>query len=76
MRRPTAKTGSDRNSRTRACDAIARAGATITHHHGVGRDHLPWMERELGGAAGVQALRALKRELDPRGIMNPGKLLP
>jgi alkyldihydroxyacetonephosphate synthase len=28
------------------------------------------------GATGVSALRALKRELDPAGIMNPGKLLP
>jgi alkyldihydroxyacetonephosphate synthase len=58
-----------------ASDAIARHGGTITHHHGVGRDHLPWMERELG-RQGVEALRALKRQLDPAGIMNPGKLLP
>jgi alkyldihydroxyacetonephosphate synthase len=59
-----------------AGDAIARHGGTITHHHGVGRDHLPWMEHELGGAQGVRALRALKQQLDPAGIMNPGKLLP
>ncbi len=58
-----------------AGDAIVRHGGTITHHHGVGRDHLPWMEHELG-AQGVQALRALKQQLDPAGIMNPGKLLP
>ncbi len=58
-----------------AGDAIARHGGTITHHHGVGRDHLPWIERELG-AQGVEALRALKHQLDPAGIMNPGKLLP
>jgi alkyldihydroxyacetonephosphate synthase len=58
-----------------AGDAIARHGGTITHHHGVGRDHLPWMEHELG-TQGVEALRALKRQLDPAGIMNPGKLLP
>ena len=59
-----------------ASEAIASHGGTITHHHGVGRDHLPWMERELGGAQGVRALRALKQQLDPAGIMNPGKLLP
>ncbi len=58
-----------------ASDAIVSGGGTITHHHGVGRDHLPWMERELG-AHGVEALRALKQQLDPTGIMNPGKLLP
>ncbi len=57
-----------------ASDAIVEAGATITHHHAVGRDHLPWIERELG-SQGLQALRAVKEELDPTGIMNPGKLL-
>ncbi len=49
-------------------------GGTITHHHAVGRDHAPWMSREIG-EQGVAALRALKAELDPAGIMNPGKLL-
>jgi alkyldihydroxyacetonephosphate synthase len=58
-----------------ACDAIVGGGGTITHHHAIGRDHAPWMEREVG-AGGVGALRALKGELDPQGIMNPGKLVP
>jgi alkyldihydroxyacetonephosphate synthase len=57
-----------------AGEAIMAGGGTITHHHGVGRDHAPWMAREVG-AGGVAALRALKNELDPAGIMNPGKLL-
>ncbi len=57
-----------------AGEAILAGGGTITHHHGVGRDHAPWMPREVGDG-GVAALRALKRELDPAGIMNPGKLL-
>jgi alkyldihydroxyacetonephosphate synthase len=57
-----------------AGEAIVAGGGTITHHHGVGRDHLPWMEREIG-SGGLAALRALKAELDPSGIMNPGKLL-
>jgi alkyldihydroxyacetonephosphate synthase len=56
-----------------ASAAIVEGGATITHHHAVGRDHLPWIERELG-AGSLQALRAVKAELDPIGIMNPGKL--
>ncbi len=58
-----------------ASEAIVAAGATITHHHAIGRDHLPWMRDEVGDT-GLQALHAVKRELDPAGIMNPGKLLP
>jgi alkyldihydroxyacetonephosphate synthase len=58
-----------------AGDAILTHGGTITHHHAVGSAHLPWMEREVG-ATGLGALRALKAQLDPAGIMNPGKLLP
>jgi alkyldihydroxyacetonephosphate synthase len=58
-----------------ASAAIVEAGATITHHHAVGRDHAPYMGAEVGDT-GLAALRALKRELDPAGIMNPGKLLP
>lgn len=58
-----------------ASEAIASCGATITHHHAVGRDHRPWMAAEVG-ETGIEALRALKRQLDPAGIMNPGKLFP
>jgi alkyldihydroxyacetonephosphate synthase len=58
-----------------ATDAIVAAGGTITHHHGVGRDHLPWMATEVG-EVGLEALRAVKERLDPAGIMNPGKLIP
>lgn len=58
-----------------ASEAIVAGGGTITHHHAVGRDHAPWLQREIGGE-GVAAIRALKAELDPAGIMNPGKLLP
>ncbi len=58
-----------------ASDAIADGGGTITHHHAIGVDHVPWMEREIG-IAGLHALAATKEQLDPAGIMNPGKLLP
>ncbi len=57
-----------------AGEAIVAGGGTITHHHAVGRDHARWMLKEVG-SGGVAALRALKSELDPAGIMNPGKLL-
>jgi len=58
-----------------ASDAIVAGGGTITHHHAVGRDHRPWMAQEIG-AQGIAALQAVKAQLDPAGIMNPGKLLP
>ncbi len=57
-----------------ASDAIVAGGGTITHHHAVGRDHAEWLAREVG-PEGVAMLRALKNELDPAGIMNPGKLI-
>jgi alkyldihydroxyacetonephosphate synthase len=58
-----------------ACEAIVAHGGTITHHHAVGRDHAPYMEAEVG-ETGLDVLRAVKEQLDPSGIMNPGKLLP
>lgn len=58
-----------------ASEAIAASGATITHHHAVGRDHLPWLEREIG-PLGVEVLRAVKERLDPAGVLNPGVLVP
>lgn len=57
------------------CDAIVAAGGTISHHHGVGRDHAPWLTDEIG-QAGVRVLAAIKHELDPRSILNPGALVP
>ena len=63
-----------RTIKTAASDAIAMHGGTISHHHGVGEDHASWLRAEKGDAA-MRALAALKRELDPKGILNPGKLL-
>jgi len=63
-----------RAAKDAAGDAILAAGGTITHHHAVGRDHIPWHAREVG-PLGVEVLRAAKAALDPVGIMNPGKLL-
>jgi alkyldihydroxyacetonephosphate synthase len=66
--------GQWRTVKEAASRAIVDGEGTITHHHAIGRDHARWMSREIGGQ-GVAALAALKSELDPRGIMNPGKLL-
>lgn len=62
-------------AKTSASDALLDNGASITHHHAVGRDHRPWLAREIG-PVGVGMLRALKAELDPTGILNPGVLIP
>ncbi|WP_328564267.1 FAD-binding oxidoreductase [Streptomyces coelicoflavus] len=58
-----------------ANEAILAAGGTITHHHAVGTDHRDWYVREAG-PLGVGALRAVKRSLDPAGLLSPGVLLP
>jgi alkyldihydroxyacetonephosphate synthase len=58
-----------------ANDAIVAAGATITHHHAVGTDHKPWLVHEIG-ELGVSVLRAVKADLDPAGVLNPGVLVP
>ncbi|MCQ4199831.1 FAD-binding oxidoreductase [Streptomyces sp. NPDC058783] len=58
-----------------ANEAILAAGGTITHHHAVGTDHRDWYVREAG-PLGVEALRAVKRSLDPAGLLSPGVLLP
>jgi alkyldihydroxyacetonephosphate synthase len=54
-------------------DAIVAAGGALSHHHGIGSDHRPWMSRYLG-EAGLRTLAALKQTFDPQGLMNPGKL--
>jgi alkyldihydroxyacetonephosphate synthase len=72
-RREDDEIGQWRTVKEAASSAIMDGGGTITHHHAVGRDHAPWMRKEVG-STGVAALRALKSELDPAGIMNPGKV--
>jgi alkyldihydroxyacetonephosphate synthase len=57
----------------RVMEATIAHGGTIAHHHGIGRLRVPWLERELKSAYPI--LQAVKRALDPAGIMNPGALL-
>jgi hypothetical protein len=57
-----------------ASEALSARGATITHHHAVGRVHRPWYDRERP-APFADMLRAAKRAVDPAGILNPGVLI-
>jgi alkyldihydroxyacetonephosphate synthase len=55
-------------------EVLIAEGATITHHHAVGRDHRPWYDRQRPEPFAA-ALRGAKAAVDPRGIMNPGVLM-
>ncbi|MCC2662292.1 MAG: FAD-linked oxidase, partial [Geminicoccaceae bacterium] len=63
-----------REIKRRASDALLACGGTITHHHAVGRDHMPWYVQQRPPLFGA-ALAAAKATLDPAGILNPGVLL-
>lgn len=54
-------------------EAIVAHGGTISHQHGVGVDHAPYLQAEKT-ALGMDLIRAMAREFDPEGMMNPGKL--
>lgn len=60
--------------KTAASQAIVRHGGTISHQHGVGKDHQPYLLAEKG-TLGIATLEAVARQYDPVGIMNPGTLL-
>lgn len=52
--------------------AIVAQGGTISHQHGVGADHAPYVAAEKG-PLGMDLICAMAHELDPQGLMNPGK---
>lgn len=58
-----------------ACSTIANNRGTISHQHGVGRDHAPYLAVEKG-ELGMAALKAMAGHFDPDGRLNPGVLLP
>lgn len=57
--------------KTRITDRIVQSGGTLSHHHAVGKEHLPWLAQEIG-QEGMQVLQSLKKVLDPQDIFNPG----
>ncbi|MBL8967434.1 MAG: FAD-binding oxidoreductase [Spirochaetaceae bacterium] len=52
-------------------DNIQKYGATMSHHHGIGKSFAPWLEGDVGPEA-IALFRAIRKHLDPKGIMNPG----
>ena len=52
--------------------AVLAAGGNLSHHHGVGLNRARFMPEALGSAMNV--LQSVKDALDPRGILNPGKM--
>ena len=57
-----------------ASRAIVAHGGTISHQHGVGLDHQPFLEAEKG-SLGLDLIRGVASHLDPAGTLNPGKLV-
>lgn len=55
-------------------DAIQKSGASMSHHHGIGKMFAPWLEGSLGTKE-YDIFRTLKNHFDPDGIMNPGGTL-
>lgn len=62
-----------RDMKQAASLTIQAHGGTITHQHGIGIDHAPYLPDEKG-ALGMEAIQAVCRTFDPQGMMNPGKL--
>ncbi len=56
-------------------DAVAASGGSLSAEHGIGQMKRAELGR-LSSPARLFAMRAIKQALDPRGIMNPGKLIP
>ncbi|WP_416395020.1 FAD-binding oxidoreductase [Allohahella sp. A8] len=53
---------------------IVEHGGTISHQHGVGKDHAPYLPAEKGDVA-MEAIGAVMKHFDPAGLLNPGTLL-
>jgi FAD/FMN-containing dehydrogenase len=56
-------------------DVVQRFGGSFSAEHGIGQAKRAELARYKGGLE-IELMRAVKRALDPRGIMNPGKVLP
>lgn len=59
--------------KSRVTDEVVRLGGTVSHQHGVGVDHAPWLPAEKG-EVGMNWIRGLIEQSDPNGLMKPGNL--
>lgn len=55
-------------------EEIQKSGASMSHHHGVGKQTAPWLEGQIGKPS-MDVIRTLKNYFDPNNIMNPGGTL-
>ena len=55
--------------------AITSHHGSLSHHHGIGSMHRPWVSPLWEGVA-RDVLWSMKSKLDPKGLLNPGKTLP
>lgn len=55
-------------------NAFIQHGGTLSHHHAVGYEHMPWLSHDIS-STGIEAIYGIKQRLDATGIMNPGKII-
>lgn len=63
-----------RRLKTAVSEVMVQYGGTISHQHGVGLDHKPYLPAEKH-ALGISGIQTLMNHYDPAGMMNPGKLI-
>lgn len=56
-------------------NAFMNYGGTVSHHHAIGYEHLAWIADDIS-LTGIKAIHGIKNAIDPKKIMNPGKLIP
>jgi len=54
---------------------VLSLGGTISGEHGIGTAKMPYIGMELSPAA-IDVMRRIKQVLDPKGVLNPGKIFP
>lgn len=54
--------------------AVQAHAGTLSHHHGIGLEHKPWLEQEKS-PLGIRVIRGMMEQFDPDRMMNPGKLV-